>query len=196
LRIRKDLKIPPTKQFMAAKVIDITQYSPKSLDIFFFDNSVWMYLFCPLGSYNSHKQKYYSSFLQRIKTSKSTIFISSLVLSEFANRYLRMDFERWKIETNNPTAVYKRDFIGIERYNDTIEEIKRNINQIMLFCDKSHDNFNAIELNSVFQHLSIIDFNDSYYIELAKLGHWKIVTDDKDFIKCPGHDLEIITSKN
>ncbi|MCJ7448785.1 MAG: type II toxin-antitoxin system VapC family toxin [Bacteroidales bacterium] len=181
---------------MAVKVIDITNYSPKSLDVFFFDNSVWMYLFCPLGSYNKNKQKYYSAFLQSIKTSRSTIFISSLVLSEFANRYLRMDFERWKDETNNFTADFKNDFVGTQRYNDTIIEIKRNINQIMQFCEKSSDNFNAIELNSVFQHLSEIDFNDSYYIELAKLGNWKIVTDDNDFIKCTGHNLEIITLSN
>jgi predicted nucleic acid-binding protein len=181
---------------MAAKVIDIAEYSPKALDVFFFDNSVWMYLFCPLGNYNSNKQRYYSSFLKSIQTSRSTIFISSLVLSEFANRYLRMDFERWKEENNYPTAIFKKDFIGIERYSETIEEIKRNINQIMSFCDKSHDNFNAIELNSIFKHLSVIDFNDSYYIELAKLGKWKIVTDDRDFITYPGHDLEIITSSS
>lgn len=181
---------------MAAKIIDITQYSPKSLDIFFFDNSVWMYLFCPLGSYNSNKQKYYSAFLQSIKTSGSTIFISSLVLSEFTNRYLRMDFERWKDETNNFTADFKNEFIGTTRYSNTIIEIKRNINQIMMFCEKSSDNFNAIELDSIFQHLTEIDFNDSYYIELAKISNWKIVTDDKDFIKCLTHNLEIITSKN
>lgn len=179
---------------MAAKVIDITKYSPKSLDIFFFDNSVWMYLFCPLGRYNISKQRYYSAFLQSIHTSKSTIFISSMVLSEFANRYLRMDFERWKVETTNLAAVYKKDFIGTRRYSETIEEIKRNILQIMKFCDKTSDNFNAIELNLIFQHFSDIDFNDSYYIELAKLGNWKIVTDDKDFINYTSHDLEIITS--
>jgi ABC-type spermidine/putrescine transport system permease subunit I len=83
---------------MGARVIEISNYTPKSLDIFFFDNSVWMYLFCPLGNYNRTKQKYYSSLLKSIKTSNSTIFICSLVLSEFSNRYLRMDFERWKEE--------------------------------------------------------------------------------------------------
>lgn len=181
---------------MAAKFIDISKYIPKALETFYFDNSVWMYLFCPLGNYNSTKQKYYSSFLQSIKTSNGTIFISSLVLSEFSNRYLRMDFERWKAEYKKPTAVFKRDFVGTVRYRTTVEEIKRCINQIMKLCDKTHDNFNAIELNSVFQHLPEIDFNDGYYIELAKLGNWKIVTDDKDFIKCTSHSLEIITSDN
>lgn len=150
----------------------------------------------PLGSFNKNKQKFYSGFLQSIKTSRSTIFISSLVLSEFANRYLRMDFDRWKDETSNFDTGYKNDYIGTERYNDTITEIKRNINQIMMFCEKSSDNFNAIDLSSVFQHLSDIDFNDSYYIELAKLGNWKIVTDDNDFIKSVNHNLEIITLSN
>lgn len=181
---------------MAAKVIDIKSYSPRALDIFFFDNSVWMYLFCPLGNYNKNKQKHYSSFLQSIQSSKSTIFMSSLILSEFANRYLRMDFERWKDEINNPTAMYKKDFIGIKRYTETVEEIKRNVNQIMKFCQKSGDNFNAVNLNSIFLHFTTLDFNDSYYIELAKLDNWKIVTDDQDFIICPDHDLVIISDIN
>lgn len=179
---------------MGANKIDITKYSPKSLDTFFFDNSVWMYLFCPLGSYNHSKQKNYSAFLQSIQTSRSTIFISSLILSEFTNRYLRMDFERWKVEIGNPSADFKRDYIGIQRYAETIDEIKRNIKEIMKFCDKTPDNFNAIEIDSIFQHVSDIDFNDSYYIELAKLDNWKIVTDDKDFVDCTTHDLEIIMS--
>jgi predicted nucleic acid-binding protein len=181
---------------MAAKVIDITEYAPKSLDVFFFDNSVWMYLFCPLGSYNNIKQKRYSSFLQNIKSSNSTIFICSLVLSEFSNRYLRMDFERWKDETRNNLAVFKSEYIGTQRYNNTILEIKRNIKQILSFCDITPDNFNAIDINAIFTHFSEIDFNDSYFIELAKLGNWKIVTDDHDFIRCSSHNLEIITSNN
>jgi hypothetical protein len=100
------------------------------------------------------------------------------------------------VERRNYSADFKSDFIGTQRYNETIIEIKRNINQIMSFCEKTPDNFNTIEINSIFQHLSEIDFNDSYYIELAKLGKWKIVTDDFDFIKCSGHNLEIITLNN
>jgi hypothetical protein len=107
-----------------------------------------------------------------------------------------MDFERWKAENNNHSAKFKRDFAGTPRYVTTVEEIKRNINQIMRVCNKTHDNFDSIEITSIFQHLPAIDFNDGYYIELAKLGNWKIVTDDKDFIKSSGHSLEILTSHN
>lgn len=181
---------------MAAKLTDITKYHPKSSDIFFFDNNVWMYLFCPLGNFNKSKQKYYSSFLQSVTTSRSTIFISSMVLSEFSNRNLRMDFDLWKDETSNHSAEFKRDYVGTNRYKNTVEEIKVSINSIMKCCDKTSDNFNAIEIGSILVHLSHIDFNDSYYIELAKLDKWKIVTDDNDFSKYTNHNVEIITLLN
>lgn len=178
---------------MATKIFDVKKYSPKSSDVFFFDNNIWMYLYCPLGNFNFNKQKYYSSFLQGIKTANSCIFINSLVLSEFANRYLRMDFEQWKKETNKFTADFKKDFISTQRYKETVAEIKLNINQIMKVCEKSSDNFNAIDINNVLNHLLSIDFNDSYYIELARLDNWKFVTDDKDFVNYKNHNLEIYT---
>ena len=181
---------------MATKLTDITKYDPKSSDIFFFDNNIWMYLFCPLANYNKNKQKCYSAFLQNVTTSRSTIFISSMVLSEFCNRNLRMDFNLWKDETSTPNADFKKDYVGTGRYMETVEEIKMNINKIMKFCDKASDNFNAIEIENVLLHFTHIDFNDSYYIELAKLDKWKIVTDDSDFSKYTNHNIEIVTMLN
>lgn len=155
-----------------------------------------MYLFCPIGNYNQKHQRAYSAFLQSVQTSRAMIFVSSLVLSEFTNRYLRMDFEQWKNTSRKYCADFKKDYVGSSQYSKTVEEVKIQIKTIMRFCEKSSDNFNAINLNDVFTHLQSIDFNDSYYIELAKLGNWKIVTDDKDFTHYNNHDLTVITSIN
>ena len=190
------MKIQQMTQYMADNVHDIKKYSPKSSDTFFFDNNIWMYLFCPLGNYNISKQKSFSAFLQSITTSRGTIFINSLILSEFSNSYLKMDSKRWKEETKNYDANYKKDYIGTTRYQDTVSEIKRNINEILKFCDKSSDNFNAVNLNNIFGHFSHIDFNDSYYLELANIDNLKIVTDDGDFVNYNGHNIEIITLIN
>lgn len=178
---------------MAAKISDVKSYSPKSSDNLFFDNNIWMYLFCPLGNYNQKKQKIYSSFFKEVQTAGSTIFISSLVLSEFSNRYLRMDFDLWKDNTGNHSAEFKKDYIGTEAYSDTVDEIKTQINTIMNFCDKTPDNFNAVNMDTILSHLKSIDFNDSYYLELAKSTKSKIVTDDRDFSTYTNHDIEIIT---
>lgn len=181
---------------MAAKITDITSYLPKSCDIFFFDNNVWMYLFCPLGNYNKSKQKNYSTFLKKIETSRSTIFISSMILSEFSNRNLRMDFDLWKEDTGKINVDFKKDYVGTKRYKDTVEGIKTSINNIMTLCEKTPDNFNVIDLKQVFTHFLCIDFNDSYYLELAKLGKYKFVTDDSDFSIYSNHNIEILTILN
>jgi predicted nucleic acid-binding protein len=181
---------------MAANIIDIKSYSPKSSDVYFFDNNVWMYLFCPLGNYQKNRQKSYSMFLKSIQSSKGTIFINSLVLSEFTNRYLRMDFEQWKKETNNHGVDYKKAYVGTPRYIETAKEIKLQIKSILSFCEKSSDNFNAINLDNVLTHFESIDFNDSYYIEFAQLDNMIFVTDDKDFTNYSKHNLSVVTFKN
>ena len=190
------MKILQTGLFMAVKLIDISDYSPKSSDIFFFDNNIWMFLFCPLANFGKNKQKVYSSFLKEIKIADSTIFISSLILSEFANRYFRMDYELWKSETTPVNPSFKKEYIGSMRYSGTVIEVKKQIKRILKICERTPDNFNAINMEMILRHLEYIDFNDSYFIEMINLNDfskWKLVTDDQDFIKYQDHDSEIIT---
>ena len=182
----------PIKPSTMPEVIDIRHYQPKASDIFIFDNSVWMYLFCPLGNYNQKKQKYYSSFLKQAQSARSTIFTISLVISEYANRYLRLDFEGWKQTEKRYTAEFKRDFVGSGRYQSTVEDLQISISKIMQVAEKGSDNFNAIDLSSVSKHLAHIDYNDSYLLELSKLNNYSIVTDDKDFVKYHLHNVRII----
>ena len=73
---------------------------------------------------DKNKQKHYSSFLQSITTSRSTIFISSMILSEFSNRNLRMDFVLWKDDTGKHNADFKKDYVGTVRYKETVQEIQ------------------------------------------------------------------------
>lgn len=178
---------------MAAKIIDISTSQPTSMDVYFFDNNIWMYIFCPLGNYNFKKQKVYSAFLNNIKSVRATIFINSLILSEFSNAYLRLDFDLWKEEMGDSSLKFKRDYIGTDRYKDTVGEIKLHIKSIMKFCEKSTDNFNAVNLENVLTHLTEIDFNDSYYIELMPKIGAKLVTDDGDFVSYQNHELEVLT---
>lgn len=178
---------------MAAKIIDVKTYTAKGLDVFFFDNNIWMYLFCPLGDYNKQRQKQYSELLKSIKTANSTIFTSSLIMSEFVNRYLRLDFARWRKEYGIIDAKFKEHYVGTPRYKSTVLEVSDLLIKIIELCEKHPDNFNSIEIDKILTHFGEIDFNDSYYIELASINRWKVVTDDQDFVLYNNHNLEIIT---
>ena len=89
---------------------DLSKYRISSADCFFLDNNVWMFLFCPIGNYKVHKQKAYSRFVADIIAHRATIYINSMVLSEFANTYLRLDFQLWKKQSVNIRADYKKDY--------------------------------------------------------------------------------------
>lgn len=177
---------------MAARIFDIAKYSPKSGEVFFFDNCIWMYLFCPMGNLNKANEIVYSRFLKSILTSNATIFINSLILSEFANRYLRLDFDLFKKEQLTSIS-FKQDYVGTSRYKTTVDDINSSINNILKLCEKSSDNFHCIDIDKVLKHFKSIDFNDSYIIELSTLNKYKLVTDDKDFIKYGMHNIEVIT---
>ena len=43
---------------MAVNLIDVADYTPSPNDTFFFDNNIWMFLFCPLGNYKQKPQKF------------------------------------------------------------------------------------------------------------------------------------------
>ncbi len=189
-------RVQPILQFMGPKISNISSYTPLFTDIFFFDTNIWMYLFCPLGNYNVKKQRIYSLFYSQLIQRKSTLFVNSLLLSEFSNAYLRLDFELWKKETQNYSAIFKKDFVGSARYGETVTEIKAGIQNILKFSEKSPDEFNALNIDNITQHLEFIDFNDSYYIELAKIKNWIIVTDDGDFTNYNKHNSQIITITN
>lgn len=178
---------------MAARVIDITKYSPRSSDVFLFDTSVWMLLFCPLGTYEKRKQEIYSSFLARVRSSRSSIFINSLILSEFTNANMKQDFDLWKKETSQFNSKYKRDFVGACRYKKTAQTIIFIVGKILSICEKGTDNLNSLDINRILNHFQSIEFNDSYYLELSSFSQYKIVTDDRDFIKCTNHNTEVIT---
>jgi predicted nucleic acid-binding protein len=178
---------------MAVELINVKDYQPKSSDVFFFDNNIWMLLFCPLGNFRQSSQKAYSAFLRSIQTSRSTVFISSLVLSEFANASLKIDFDQWKEGTGNPKINFKLDYVGSERYKETTKAIISSIKNILKIAEKSPDDFNSLNLDNVLDDFELRDFNDNYYLELAISKNWKVVTDDSDFFTYNHHSLKIFT---
>lgn len=115
-----------------------------------------------------------------------------MVLSEFANSYLRLDFKQWIQDKGNHGTEFKRDYVGTEQYKSTADEIRIQINRILGICEPVTDSFNAIDMSAVFSHFQAIDFNDSYYIELGKIWKWKFVTDDRDFVSYTNHNMDVI----
>lgn len=154
------------------------------MDNFFFDNNIWIYLFCPIGNHSKIKQKIYSTFLQKVKTVNATIWVNGLILSEFSNTSIRLDYNLWKeeeLKLGKHFIDFKRDYRITDRYKDTVNSVNVAIKQILNLSQKCSDNLNALDISKILSGVSSIDFNDSYYLELCKISSFKLVTDDNDF---------------
>ena len=173
------------------KIHNIEEYKPSSGDAFFFDNNVWMYLFCPIANAQQNKQSKYSNLFKKIIAANACIWVNSLVLSEFCNAWLCIEFNNWKKKAqNNAAADYKKDFVNSTAYQDVINEIKETLPQILKKSERTSDDFNRVDLDGIYAELSNCDFNDSYYLAQANINKWKVVTDDADLFK--NNNLKLI----
>lgn len=161
-----------------SNVINVVTYSPSPTDAYFFDNNIWMLLHCPIANAREKEQRIFSSFLSQAITRKCTIFINAIVLSEFANAYLKLDFHQWQDAGGSDWTSYRLE----KRFVETIAEIKNAISKILKMCQRGNDDFNAIDIDKVLGGYGQIDFNDSYYLELCSRKKWKLVTQDRAIV--------------
>jgi len=180
-----------------SNIVNIKSYTPRSDENYFFDCNIWLFNFCPIGNYSKKQQEAYSYFLGSIKTNRANIFINSLVLSEFVNRYLRLDFDRWKKspECTEISPDFKKNYIPSERYKLIVTSVEKAIRDILKLTEKISDDFHRISesLDGVYSHFQHIDFNDSYYYEFCKKNNFILVSDDQDFAKIKDNTVKILT---
>jgi len=163
------------------KVVDIDSYQPLSSDQFLFDNNIWMFLFCPIGNYYKKTQISYSKFLQKCLYAGSEIVIPSLVVSEFFNAYVRLDYNIWKDKPENSGKDFKNGYRKTQYYKDFVQALAPVLqNKILKSCTRISDNFHQINIDHLFTDIEHSDFNDNYYVTISEMNGYKIVSDDRD----------------
>lgn len=157
-------------------------YTFKSTDKVLVDANILIFIFCPLSTY-THKIDNYSDILESLKNSNSKLFLCSTVISEFINRWLRMDFDK-NIQDDKKTKKFKQDYRGTVRYETVLKQILKQI-------EKLYKNYNIVQINDNFESFDIQksyidknnDFNDLLISHILNKHDLKILTDDKDFEK-------------
>lgn len=170
-----------------SNIVRLCDHTPKSMDCYFFDSNVWIFLFFPMLNHRADKQAAYAQLLNDIQTVRGTIFINSLVLSEFCNVWLRYRFNAWKTQQPRRSTPYqyKRDYVGTEDYIQNAGHLKRLIEgSILPLTELWTDNIRQVGFDKILQNFGVCDFNDSYYLSMTEVGQkCMIVTDDKDLLQ-------------
>ncbi|UUF14358.1 MULTISPECIES: PIN domain-containing protein [Flavobacterium] len=175
--------------------IKIQDFKIGFTDQFFFDTNVWLLLFGTIADFQSSDQKKYSKLLEDLITKDNPIFISSIIISEYANVLLRRNYNQWLSIEKIANAKFKVNFVGSKEYKNSVDVITKSVSKILSLPNVQSipDSFHCININSVLENFKSIDFNDAYIFELSKLNNYKIVTNDKDFQELDSK-IDIITS--
>ena len=151
----------------------------------FFDTNIWLFLFGQLAGHKKDRQKEYSKLFEKALQKKCPIFITSMIISEFANVILRDEFKKWSRDSNKINLKYKDDFVGTEAYKEKVKAVKIQLNKILSLPNivKQPDSFNSLSLENVLSDFGTADFNDAYINEIVNNRNLILVTDDGDFEK-------------
>lgn len=179
---------------MSNTIINANSFTPGPDDSLIFDCNALMYVFYIFGSYQTPDIQVYKRIFSEAVKNNSKIYVSSILISEFANTYIQNEYKRymWNNHLHPKNFKFKRDYKKLSDYSETVKDVKSIINnQILSVSNRIDDSFSELSLDHLFDNESTFDFNDRYYGLLAERNSLKIVTNDADFAAIS--DITIIT---
>lgn len=160
---------------------DINRYRFSPADKLFFDANIWMYIFGPQGNPHDRRTTMYSGALANAIRAKSQIFIDVLVVSEFINRYARIEYDiQFPDKSNRPDFKPFRDstdFIPIA------QSIAYTVRQILKYSARIESGFSGVDIQELMTEFEAggSDYNDQILVSICKTQNLKLVTHDADF---------------
>lgn len=148
----------------------------------FIDTNILIFLFSPeFVSSREYQVDKYSKILELLIINNNELYINSLVISEFINRCLRIDFEK-NFQDKNRTKDFKKEYRDSTTYIQTLRIIKREIKKFLkLNVKQIHDNFDKVDILEELDSLDKLDFNDLMIVKSIETYGLKLLSDDGDF---------------
>lgn len=164
-------------------------YEITSEDQVFVDTNILIFLFSP-SFVNSHQYQVdkYTTIYQKLLSSQCDLYVNELVISEFINRCMRIDFER-NFNTDG-TKNYKQDYRPSEEYDKTLRIVLNQIKKFLKHIKKLDDDFMNFNVVDTMKSCIKSDFNDLIIADTVTKNSLKLLSDDADFKRDLGIDTD------
>ena len=167
---------------------------------YFFDANLWLKILKPPFDL-SQRDKKYLDFVQKFQNNPNhpKIVITSLVLSEVINRYLREVsypiFCKAQKVIDPAKSYYKEVYRNSPQFQTDYVSLCEDIKAFQNFYELVPDGLGTdVRQKDILTSPPLhLDFNDLYYYKLSLKHGYTIVTDDKDFFV---ENVEVLTYNN
>ncbi len=164
---------------MNNKAYDLASYSFASGEQILVDTNIWLYLFPAPGNPHQPFAQKYSTAFSRLISAKAQPVLDPMVLSEYLNRYCRIEWE------GNFKAQYPRfkQFRQSVDFHAVASASQIFAGRIVNFCQIHSVSPDELDLNQALADFvsGQVDFNDALLVDLCKKRNLKLMTNDADF---------------
>lgn len=143
------------------------------------DANIWLYLYpTPSQPPPDWAITQYAAVYSNLLKSRALPITDSLVLSEYCNRYVRVEYD----------AARQRKDIGFKKFRksragrQTLSKAVAEMHNILSRCRLIDTGLASINLDAVLQAVAsgTVDFNDGILLENCRLHGFKLLTHDAD----------------
>lgn len=174
---------------MKNKAYNLSSYTFVKDETLLLDTNIWLYLFPAPSDNRRNFTRQYSSAFKAILNTKVTIVINSLILSEYLNRYCRIEWEA----LHKTTYPKFKDFRQSTDFASVGQKAASFAENILKFCSKKDDAFSAANIAQILSDFEsgTTDFNDGLIADSCLRYNWKLITHDGDFTE---GGIEVLTT--
>lgn len=174
---------------MKNKAYHLNNFTFNQSDVVMLDTNIWLYLFPAPSNSQNYFIKQYSAAFKHLQTAKVTIVINAIILSEYLNRYCRIEWEALH-KANYPNF---KNFRQSNNYCSVGQRAVADAKTILKFCCKKNDDFSNSDVILLLNDFESgnVDFNDGLITESCRLNGWKLITNDSDFTE---GGIEVLTA--
>jgi len=160
------------------KAFNAKNYAFKPDERILIDANIWLYLQPPAAQPTPAWAAEYSKVFSNLLRARAVPIIDALILSEYINRYLRLEYKaRW-------SAAYPKfkDFRRSTQGRDVAKNAVADVRTILQGAHPHDTQLQHIDLADILRQTAsgLIDFNDGVLIENCRAQGWKLLTHDAD----------------
>lgn len=174
---------------MKNRAHDLSAYAFQKEEPFLLDANVWLYLFpAPSGSAAIFAPQYSTAFKSML-TAKVRLVMDAMVLSEYLNRYCRIEWGAIHRATCPDFKVFRRS-ASFQTVGKGAATFAR---KMLTLCNRHDHPFASADVVRILTDFEAgsCDFNDGLLAETCRHHNWKLVTNDGDFVE---GGIEVLTT--
>ncbi len=174
---------------MKNRVHDLATYAFREEEPLLLDTNVWLYLYPAPSDKATRYATGYSNAFKKMRIARSRLIMDALILSEYLNRYCRIEWIALHRRTYADFKVFRKS----AAFQTVGQGAAISARSMLKLCIRNDHPFAAADVARVLADFETgaNDFNDGLLIETCRHNGWKLVTNDSDFTT---GGIEVLTS--